>query len=330
MFVGKKIKSMRKYLNDEKRVFINNIIVTLPIDKIKMLDEEGKELEIDSQGNFKKGGKTNILPATIKIENKSNIIGIIDGQHRSFAYHEGDDIYESTISKLRGVQNLLITGILYPKDENDEKRIKFEAQLFLEINSNQSGASSQLKQEIEFIMNPFSTTSISKHILKQLNKSGPLATNFEEYWYEKLKLKTASIISFGLKPLVKFDGNDTLFNIWPKTTKENLKKKKEDTKLLNDYKTFCTEQVRNIFLGLKANIEPGNWKLDRSDSSSILSVTTVNGVINCLRLLIENKKNGDLEYYKKSFVKIIGFDFKKYKSSQYRKMGEDIYERCFN
>ena len=215
MFVAKKIRSMRKYLHEEKRVFINNIIVTLPINKIKLLDKHEAELVIREDGNFGNTDETKVQPAIIKITNEPNIVGIIDGQHRAYAYHEGDDAYEASISKLRGIQNLLVTGILYPKNEPDPKRLKFEAKLFLEINSNQTGAGSQLKQEIEFVMNPFSTISVSKHIINKLNESGPLATLFEEYWFEKSKIKTASIISFGLtKPLVKYEESDSLFKIW--------------------------------------------------------------------------------------------------------------------
>lgn len=329
MFVGTKIRSMRKYLHDERRVFVNNIIVTLPINKIKLLDVNGKEIEIDSDGGFKDGDINTVIPATINIANEPNIIGIVDGQHRTFAYHEGDDIYEETISKLRTVQNLLISGILYPSNEVNEKRIKFEAKLFLEINSNQAGATSQLKQEIEFIMNSFSTISISKFIIKELNKSGPLQDHFEEFWFEKNKLKTASIISFGLKPLVKFEGNDSLFKIWPNTLKENLKRKNDEYELLNEYRNFCVQQIRDIFIGLKFHIESELWNSERSNINSILSVTMINGVINCLRILVYNNHNLNLDYYKSKFIKIKGFNFNLYKSSQYRKMGEDIYERCF-
>jgi DGQHR domain-containing protein len=328
MFVGKKIRSMRKYLHEQKRVFINNIIVTLPVNRIKIYDEKGTEIKIDDSGNFKHS-RTKVLPAKITIENRANIIGIIDGQHRTYAYHEGDDVYEGTIASLRNIQNLLITGILYPKNEIEEKRIKFESQLFLEINSTQSGASSQLKQEIEYILNAFSTTAISKHILNKLNQSGPLAGMFEEYWYEKNKIKTASIISFGLKPLVKLDGNDSLFKLWRNPLKNRLKGKAENYKLLNAYKEFCVTEVRKIFIGLKANLVKDEWKLDRKDTKAVLNVTTINGVINCLRILIENNKIGDEQYYTKQFSKISGFNFKNYKSSQYRKMGEDIYNQCF-
>ena len=46
---------------------------------------------------------------------------------------------------------------------------------------------------------------IGKRILKGLNKSGPLGNLIEQYWYEKGKIKTASIVSFGLRPLIKIE-----------------------------------------------------------------------------------------------------------------------------
>ena len=38
-----------------------------------------------------------------------------------------------------------------------------------------------------------------------LNEHGALANMIELYTYEKGKIKTASVVSFGLKPLIKFD-----------------------------------------------------------------------------------------------------------------------------
>jgi len=328
MVLNKKIKSMRRYLHEKSRVFVNNIIVTIPVDKVKLFDAEGNELKIDRKGNFKAGGVTNVTPATIQIQNKSNILGIIDGQHRSYAYHEGDDIYEKTIAKLRGIQNLLITGILYPKDEEEDKRLKFEAELFMEINATQASAAPELKQAIESLLTPYSTTSIAKSIINKLNESGPLGTYFEEHWYETAKLKTSSIVSFGLKPLIKFEGEDTLFKIWNHQAKLKLKDGK-DFAALKEYKNFCATEVRNIFIGLKANIPAANWRIDRNDPNAILNVTTVNGVINCLRLLIENNKTGNSDFYRKKLVGIDQFKFKAFKSSQYRKMGQAIYDTYF-
>ncbi|TWJ03300.1 hypothetical protein JN11_00838 [Mucilaginibacter frigoritolerans] len=329
MFVAKKMRSLRKYLHDEKRVFINNIIVTIPIDKIQLFDDNELELIIDDNGIIKNSEETKVQPTVIKIDNVSSIIGIIDGQHRAYSYYEGDDIYEPSIAKLRGIQNLLVTGILYPKNEIEDKRLKFEAKLFLEINATQSGAASGLKQEIEYYLVPFSTTSIAKYVINQLNLGGPLGTMFEQYSYEKDKIKTASIISFGLRPLLKLDGNDSIFKIWSNPKKDQLSKKVEDFALLQEYKQFSVNEIRNILIGFKDNISKEKWIMNRTEPEAMLNVTTINGMINCLRILIENNKTGDVTYYKSQLANVDSFNFKTYKSSQYRQMGQDLYNKYF-
>lgn len=328
MFLPKKIKAMRRHLHTNKRVFINNLIVTLLSDHITITDNNGVQLKIDSKGNFKNSSETKVQPAMIGIEDKSGIIGIIDGQHRLYSYHEGDDVYEKTIASFRTVQNLLVTAILFPKSEPDEKRIKFEANLFLEINANQSGASSQLKQEIELMLDPFSTTSISKAVMNKLNDSGPLEGVFEEFWFQKAKLKTSSIISFGLRQLVKFEGEDSLFKLWRHPNKADLKTKVENYSILDAYRDFCFTEIRKLFMAFKGILRE-NWQVDRSDKKAILTVTTVNGIINCMRLLIENNKLSGEAFYKVKLNGVESFNFKKYKSSQYRRLGEDLYIKFF-
>jgi DGQHR domain-containing protein len=329
MLLQKKMKSLRKYLNDEKRVFINNIIVTIPIEKIKLLDSTKAELQIDDDGNFKSNGSTKVQPTTIQIESGSNIIGIIDGQHRSYSYHEGDDVYEKEIAKIRESQNLLVTGILYPKNELEDKRMKFEAKLFMEINATQAGADTNVKQEIISILNPFSSTSISKHILTKLNANGPLQGQFTQYWYESTKIKTSSIISFGLRPLLKLDGNDSIFKLWSHAEKDKLKIKDENFALLQEYKTFAVDEIRKLFIAFKDTLSNGKWVAKNNDPNAILNVTTINGIINLLRLLIENGKTGDVAHYKTKLKDIDNFMFKSYKSSQYRQMGIDMYDKYF-
>lgn len=97
MFEPKKISSMRKYLSEKERVFINNIITTISEDKVKLFDENDNELKIDNNGQFINSSKTKVTPTKIEIIDECNIIGLIDGQHRTFTYHEGDDIYENKI-----------------------------------------------------------------------------------------------------------------------------------------------------------------------------------------------------------------------------------------
>lgn len=334
MLLSKKITGMRKYLVDKNRVFINNIITSISINKIKLYDNEKNELKIQPNGQFKGSNSSDVTPAFIEINNESNIIGIIDGQHRTFAYHEGNDIYEKVIASHRKIQNLLVTGILFPASEPSEKRLQFEANLFLEINANQSNASSQLKQEIELMINPMSSIAISKRILLGLNKSGPLGKLIEQYWYEKGKLKTASIVSYGLRPLVKIEdikAKDSVFYIWENEEKGKLKKKdNEEFELLAKYIEFSIEKIRDLLIAFKTKLLPDQWRTySPSNPQGILSVTFINGVLNTLRLIIENDKVKTSDKYIVQLDNIDKFNFKKYKSSQYRKMGEDIYNKYF-
>ncbi|WP_026451578.1 DGQHR domain-containing protein [Aequorivita capsosiphonis] len=334
MFEAKKISSMRRYLTEKNRVFINNIISTISIDKIKLYDKEDNLLSVNENGQFIGKNATEVTPALIEINDECNIIGLIDGQHRTYAYHEGDDQYETKISKMRTIQNLLVTGILFPKVESKQARLKFEANLFLEINSNQTNVKSQLKQEIELMISPFSSVAIGKRILTGLNKSGPLVNLIEQYWYEKGKIKTASIVSFGLRPLIKIEdikAKDSIYFIWNHPDKQKLKQKDNNQfDLLDDYIMFSVEKIRDLLIALKGNLDTDQWKTySPGNPKGLLTVTFINGVLNILRLLIENNKVSTVENYKLKLKNINKFEFKKYKSSQYRKMGEAIYKEYF-
>lgn len=333
MFELSKISGMRKYLSEKRRVFINNIIATISESKIKLYDDKGNELKIDSEGQFIDSSRTKVTPAQIEISDESNIIGLIDGQHRTYAYHEGDDSYEEKIKTLRKVQNLLVTGIIFPANEKEENRLKFEANLFLEINSNQTNVRAQLKQEIELMISPFSPISIGKRILLKLNEGGPLDKLIEQYSFEKGKLKTASIVSFGLKPLIKLDdkAQDSLFHNWSNPDKLQLKEKNtEEYQLLTDYIDYSTDQIRKLFIAFKDKLDNEKWNLySHKTPNGILNVTFFNGILNVLRLLIENNKLNMSSEYAKKLTDIDNFNFKSYKSSQYRKMGEDIYNKYF-
>ena len=336
MLDSKKIVGMRRYLSTEGRVFINNIITTISENDIKMYNDENRqeEIVIDENGDFVGDNKrTNVTPAYVEILNKCNIIGIIDGQHRTFAYHEGDDTYESSIKKLRKIQNLLVTGIIFPKTESQENRLKFEAGLFLEINSNQKKVGQLIQQEIQMQIMPFSNIAVGKRILNMLNDHGSLANMIELYSYEKGKIKTASIVCFGLKPLIKFDQNknDSFYSIWDNENKTYLLDKNcQNYTLLDDYIKFCVKGINEVMSAFKSCIKKQEWKpYCAKTSSGVLTVTFINGVLNLTRLLIENNLMHGLDFYREKLKTIDEFNIKQYKSSQYRRMGEDIYNTYF-
>lgn len=261
----KRIAEIRKYLAHENRVFVNNIIVTMSANDVDFRDKSDKVIEVSDTGkllNNEGEYKTGIIK--LSIVDKPNCIGIIDGQHRVFAYHVGDDVYEDKISQLRKEQNLLVTGVVFPKNELEEERRKYEATLFKEINVKQAKISSHLQQELEVMVEPFSLISIGKEIISHLTDSGPLSGKLERFSFESGKVKIPSIVSFGLKPLIKIgECEDSLYTIWNKDNKEKLlsAQKELNYSLKNDYVAFCTESIRNLFIGVKNNIPSEEWKI---------------------------------------------------------------------
>ncbi|MBQ6437508.1 MAG: DGQHR domain-containing protein [Bacteroidales bacterium] len=332
----KRITEIRKYLAQEKRVFVNNIIVTMSANDVTFMDRSDNVIDVSNDGKFLKNDnevKTGIIK--LSIVEKPNCIGIIDGQHRVFAYHVGEDVYEDIISKLRIEQNLLVTGIVFPKNEQEEERRKYEATLFREINVKQTKISSYLQQELAVMVEPFSLISIGKEIVSRLTENGPLSGKLERFSFEKGKVKTASVVSFGLRPLIKMgEDKDSLYCVWKDEDKERLLTAHKDKNycLKNKYVDFCVESIRNLFIGVKNNIPSEEWKLySPSEKKGLLSITFINGFLNLLRCIILN--DGVLyspEEYSERLRGLASFDFRSYKTSHYRKMGEDLFNRVFN
>lgn len=317
MISRNKIESIRSYLRKQKRVFLNNIIVTLPSD-VKPLDSNGDTVDTSSL--------TETVPVIIKLPDRPNTIGMIDGQHRVFAYHEthNDD---TEIAKLRGQQNLLVTGIIYPDDVSKIEKEKFEARLFLEINSTQTSARPEIKQAIGLVLDPFSYESIATKVLNELARTGPLSGFIEEHFYEKNKLKTASIISYGLKPLVKTTGEDSVFAIWTHPRKQEVASG-TDGAALEDYINFCVTTINSILGAIKANVK-GKWTTDTKIPNRLISTTYVNSFLIVARLLILNNKPIDYAGLARALSGLDGFDFSAYRSSQYKRLADKIVEIYF-
>jgi len=315
-----KIDSIRKYLKREKRVFVNNVIATLPYDT-KVLDGDGNTVD---PKDIKKTRQVRI-----QIPHRHNSIGVVDGQHRTYAYYEGVED-DSDIAALRRRQNLLVTGVIYPEGVGDEDREKFEARLFLEINSNQTTAKSNLKQAIGLILDPFAPESVAARVLDVLDRgSGPLSGQVERYFFDKNKLKPTSIISYGLRPLVKLSGADSLFAKWAHVDKHTLAEG-TDPALLEQYVAFCVAEINAILVGFRKNIPAVMWSTEKATEGRMLTTTFVNAVLIVLRLLIEQGKTGTQSWYGTRLSGIAAFDIKSYHSSQYRAMAEAIVGKFFS
>ena len=328
-----KIGKMREYLYNEKRVFVNNIIGSVSIDDLSLYYNDTL-LEFDENGIVKNRTITDVIPVKIKIKDKCNIIRLIDGQHRTYSYYEGNDKYEQVISIQRKKQNLLLTIVVFPKNITETARVQFEAQLFQEINSEQTSVSSNLTQEIACLLNPFSTTAIAKKVLHNLasrNRTLVDRVMLNPLDGDMALLKTASIVSYGLSPLIKVgEGKtDSIYAIWDNPDKILLKDEK-DYRLLEQYIDFCVCKINELLSAVKMNLHSVSWTVySKKNPDGFLSVTSVNGILNLLRILIENNQVCGRDFYKERLLDIEKHDTRKYKSSQYRSMGIDLYNSYF-
>lgn len=322
-----KISSMRRYLAETKRVFVNNIVVTLPNEAL--INEPGTRKNIDNAKLLK------VQPVTISIPLQPNMIGLIDGQHRVFCYHESTkDLHDKEISKQRTRQNLLVTGLVYPALWTKSQRSEFEAKLFLEINDTQARAKTVLKHSIEVLLKPFSTIAIAKEVITKLARSGPLASLLQTNFFDPPdRIKTSSIVSYGLQPLVKTDGTDCLFAAWSAPEKGLLMDRAADVtrrkELLSEYIDFCAKEINQFLIDSKLAIGSNRWKVSTAKDRQLLSTTTINGFLVCIRRLIEAKSPRGTAVYSKRMVPLATLNFENYKSSAWRALGDKIFDDCF-
>jgi DGQHR domain-containing protein len=318
-----KIKSMREYLVQEGRVFVNNIIATLSADCVIVGPPEGRARQSEMSS------LNRIVPVQIQIPRAFNCIGIIDGQHRLYSYHEADDRLDKKIEPLRGRQHLLVTGIVYPQDEPEFRRQRFEARLFLEINDKQKRVKGDLKQAIERIVQPESATAIAKAVVQSMAQSGPLTGKLEVHFYDVGKIKTTSIVSYGMKHIVALDSEHSFYKHWEHPKKGSVKRNRDT---LKDYVAYCTSQVNMFVSAFKSTIPPDMWTTDRRHSRA-LTTTTINGLIFCLRRLIESDRLSDFAHYREAFGRM-SIDFAPakfvYKSSHWKSLGEKVFTECFD
>lgn len=316
MILRAKLESIRKYLVEHKRVFVNNIIVTLP-SGTKILD--GAENTLDTSK------LTNTQPATISIPNDFNSVGLIDGQHRVFSYYEGG-ANEDIIGALRAQQNLLVTGVIYPNHTTDEEKTRFEAGLFLEINSTQANAKSELKQAINQLIRPFLADSIARDVLDRLNDgTGALSGKFSQNFFDAGEIRTTSVVSYGLRPLVRPSAPGPLFFRWTDKDKDVFLGAEDDA-ARKRYVNYCTTQIGVFFAAARFRLPAERWTTSRSVADRLLTPTVVNGFIGAMRQALDAGVEMTFENLQAKFATLSSFPFEKYRSSQYTVMSTDLFD----
>ncbi|MBE1208380.1 DGQHR domain-containing protein [Aminobacter carboxidus] len=315
MIIRGKIESVRKYLVEHKRVFVNNIIVTLP-DGTKVLDQNDDTIDPAKINKTQAG--------TISIPYDFNSIGLIDGQHRVFSYYEGGT-NEKVIAPLRTQQNLLVTGIIYPSGVGPDEKTRFEAALFLEINSNQANAKSELKQAINQIIRPFTVDSIARDVLDKLNDgTGALADKFARHYFETQFIKTTSVVSYGLRPLVRPSLPGPIFSRWTDPDKDTFVATENDV-ARKRYIDHCATQIGVFIAAAKSQLPSSLWTTDRKVKDRLLTPTVINGLIGAMRQAVEAGVPMSFEALRIAFSGLGEFPFSTYTSSRYTVMSSDIY-----
>jgi hypothetical protein len=96
-----------------------------------------------------------------------------------------------------------------------------------------------------------------------------------------------------------------------------------------EYIDFCAREINLFIAAVKDGIPSEKWTADKKVKDRILTTTNINGFINCLRQIVDHKKTYSLQYYKGKLKDVESFPFTDYRSSQYVRMGEDMYKKYF-
>lgn len=316
-----KIKKIRSFLEKEGASFYNNIIVGLP-DTVRFKNSKGDYKKISDISGFEDDYQL-ILPK------EYNSICVIDGQHRIFAHYESgvDTKQEKRISELRRELHLLVTGLVFPEEMNEEQRAQIQSKIFLDINSNAKPVPQNVLLQIKRIQNPISDESIAQFVIEKLNTHGIFQNKLQVSSLDDGKLKTASIVRFALRYLVTIkpaDGKQSLFTYWD-GNKDALKNSSKE--FIEEYVDYCDKVLREYFGAIKKNLS-AQW----NDDTKLLSVISINGFIIALTRQLTVNGVRDFGYYDNIF-KGWNYDFSQegfqYTSSQYRKFSTEILKDAF-
>ena len=302
-----KLSEMRDYLSNNGKVFVNNLIVTLPS---KALMQEANGQPVDPKTLTQRTHVDLILPLEL------GTVGVVDGQHRILAYFEGSGPVEEKISLLRKRQNLLVTGIIFPTNYTAEMRVKFEAELFLSINDTQTGVHTQLRQDLETIINPETPLAIGRLIINKLSQDGSLEGMLQISQFDPSeKIATGSLGPYVLKPLLR--KGSTFYKTWDPKETQDL----SDFEQRRKYIDYSVQEIKRLLAGCSQNLKH-LWK--PVAQGGILSTTIVGGLLLLLERLIEAGHPLSTLDYPKLLMPIREFDFSPYKSSGWKQLSKDL------
>ena len=311
-----KIKKIREFLCNNQTTFYNNIIAVLP-DTVKVC-APGKS----PQSIFTVSDET--IWTQLSLPKDFNTVGIIDGQHRVYAYHEGGK-QEERVSLLRSKLHLLVTGVVFPSSMEEFEKRKVQSKIFVNINGNAKPVDAGLLLHIRKMQSPLDDTSIAQDVIDSMSRRGLFENHFQESVLSPGKIRTASIVKFALRYLVAIDrveGKGSLINYWGGNV-ELLKR--EDVEMKRNYVAYCAKTLNEYFLAVRqAFCDDWDWN---GAETLLPSVVAINGFLLALSKVLLKQAPQTREYYQSKFKKL-NIDFSKnkfeYRSSQYHKFAHRI------
>ena len=323
LITPKRIKNIREYVAKYKTTFLNNIIVTLP-KNVKFFKNDNL-MSVQDITNFESG-------ISIQIPVDYNSIGIIDGQHRVYAFYEDSDVNNDTernIDSLRNTLSLLVTGIIYPDEgrfKDESERRKFEGDLFVTINKNAKPVDADTLIQVQSIMNPTSGEAISRKVIETLNKVPPFENMFQLSKTEDAPIKTASVIKYALSSLLNIKNqHNSLYKYWLKKESKDDEYVLEEANDIKSYVNYCSNVLTTYFKAVKSRFL-SYW----NEESRLLKVISINAFVIAFReTLDEIDGPKDYDFYKNAFDKI-NLDFSKdnhgfpYAGAQYSMFARQI------
>lgn len=305
---AEKLDAMRDYLSANGKVFINNLVVTLPSTAL-LLDANSAPVV--------PGALASKSQVTLQLPLELGTVGIVDGQHRVFSYYEGGGDGEKEITKIRQRQNLLVTGIIFPPHYTAEMRVKFEAEIFLGINNNQSPVNTQLKQDLETIINPETPLAISRSIVKRLSTEGPLAGMMQMSQFDPSdRIASGSLGPYVVTILAK--KTSALYKTWDGAGKRDL----TDPSDRAAYVDYCVSELRSL-LGAAAKHLKGKFR--SVPNGGVLSTTVVGGLILLLDRMVKDGTSPSAIDYSQRLKGIEKFDFSRFTGSAWGKLANELY-----
>ena len=161
-----------------------------------------------------------------------------------------------------------------------------------------------------------------------MNANGALRDRFERNYASQDKLKIGSVVSYGVRPLVKLHGNDTLFAAWSLRGKQKLQSDPTDD-LAEQYVRYAAKTISRFFSEFTKQFPAERLTSSRKIEDRVLSTVVVNGVLHCMRNIVEADPNFDFDNVTNKFKGVETFKFNGYKSSAYGDLGRALYNKYF-